>query len=160
MTQTANPISAPSRRLKVVYGWYVYTVYALLVFNLYLAVYNTCVRHPFESPLISMAHSLFIAFLLSQILKKRRGFSWVLLIYFMSMRLYYANILHTEFSAASLSLVWVVMTMLLAGTLTVRQFNANQVQQEWLARFGWRQWAVLIGITAILTLLVTRDYLG
>lgn len=160
MTQTANPISAPSRRLKVVYGWYVYTVYALLVFNLYLAVYNTCVRHPFESPLISMAHSLFIAFLLSQILKKRRGFSWVLLIYFMTMRLYYANILHTDFSATSLSLVWVVMTLLLAGTLSVRQFNANKVQQEWLARFGWRQWALLVGLAAILTLLLTRDYLG
>ena len=160
MTQTVNPIPAPSRRLKVVYGWYVYTVYVLLVFNLYLAVYNTCVRHPFESPLISMAHSLFIAFLLSQILKKRSGFSWVLLIYFMVMRLYYANILHTEFSVTSLSLVWVVMTLLLAGTLSVRQFNANKVQQEWLARFGWRQWAVLVGIAAILTLLLTRDYLG
>lgn len=160
MTQTVNPISAPSRRLKVVYGWYVYTVYVLLVFNLYLAVYNTCVRHPFESPLISMAHSLFIAFLLSQVLKKRSGFSWVLLIYFMVMRLYYDNILHTEFSVTSLSLVWVVMTLLLAGTLSVRQFNANKVQQEWLARFGWRQWAVLVGIAAILTLLLTRDYLG
>ncbi|CAM3906505.1 hypothetical protein [Serratia silvae] len=96
MTQTSNPISAPSRRLKVVYGWYIYTVYALLIFNLYLAVYS----HPFEAPLVFYAHSLFIAFLLSQILKKRRGFSWVLLIYFMIMRLYYANILHAEFSAA------------------------------------------------------------
>lgn len=160
MTQTANHISAPSRRLKVVYGWYVYTVYALLISNLYLAVYNLCVRHPFESPLISIAHSLFIAFLLSQILKKRRGFSCVLLIYFMTMRLYYANILHTEFSAASLSLVWVIMTLLLAGTLTVRQFNNNKVQPEWLSRFGWRQWAVFIGAAAILTLLLTRDYLG
>jgi hypothetical protein len=160
MTQTANPISPPCRRLKVVYGWYVYTVYALLIFNLYLAVYNICARQPFEAPLISIAHSLFIAFLLSQILRKRRGFSWVLLIYFMIMRLYYANILHAEFSVVSLSLVWVVMTLLLAGTLSVRQFNRNKVQQEWLARFGWHQWAVFTGITAILTLLITRDYLG
>jgi phosphoglycerol transferase MdoB-like AlkP superfamily enzyme len=160
MTQTANPISIPSRRLKVVYGWYVYTVYALLIFNLYLAVYNICVRQPFEAPLVFIAHSLFIALMLRQILKKRAGFSWLLLIYFMTMRLYYANILHAEFSPASLSLVWVVMTLLLAGTLTVRQFNCTEVQQEWLARFGWCQWAVVIGIAAILTLLFTHDYLG
>ncbi|WP_411753880.1 hypothetical protein [Serratia sp. (in: enterobacteria)] len=160
MTQTANPISIPSRRLKVVYGWYVYTVYALLIFNLYLAVYNIFVRQPFEAPVISIAHSLFIALMLRQILKKRGGFSWLLLLYFMTMRLYYANILHAEFSPASLSLVWVVMTLLLAGTLTVRQFNCTKEQQEWLALFGWRQWATVVGITAILTLLFTHDYLG
>jgi hypothetical protein len=46
------PISPTPKKLKVIYGWYIYTVYALLIFNIYLAVYNVCVRHPFEAPLI------------------------------------------------------------------------------------------------------------
>ncbi len=161
MIEAENPTPVHPRRLKVIYGWYIYTIYSLLIFNIYLAVYNFCARHPYEAPLISTAHSLFIAFLLIQILKKRVFFSWLLLGYFMLMRLYYANILHVEFNTFSLSLVMAILTLLLAGTVVIGQYGRSAMQQqEWLAIFGWRQWAMLTGLAALLTLLITRNYLG
>lgn len=160
MTHAVNSTPSPSRRLKVVYGWYIYIIYALLIFNMYLAVYNFCVRHPFEAPMISAAHSLFIAFLLTQILKKRVFFTWVLMVYFILMRLYYANILHVEFDIVSLSIVMVIITMLLAGTVVIGQYHRTTQQQKWLALFGWRQCGAIICVAAVLTLLMTRDYLG
>ena len=42
------------KKLKVIYGWYIYVIYSLLVFNIYMAVYNVCVRHPIEAPLLSL----------------------------------------------------------------------------------------------------------
>jgi len=48
------------KKLKVIYGWYIYVIYSLLVFNIYMAVYNVCVRHPIEAPLLSLFHSLFL----------------------------------------------------------------------------------------------------
>ncbi|WP_431222261.1 hypothetical protein ACQ86O_18120 [Serratia sp. L9] len=155
MTQAANP-----KRLKVVYGWYVYSVYALLILNLYLAMYNFYAREPLDAPLTSAAHSLFIAFLLSQILKKRAIFAWLLLVYFMFMRLYCANIQHIQLNAISLGIVMVILTFLLAGTVVIGQFERATPPQKWLALFGWRQWALLSGLSAVLTLLITRDYLA
>lgn len=149
-----------SKRLKVVYGWYVYAVYALLILNLYLAVYNFYAKEPLDAPLISAAHCLFIAFLLSQILKKRATFAWLLLGYFIFMRLYCANIQHIKFNALSLGIVMVILTFLLAGTVVIGQFERTTLPQKWLALFGWRQWAVLTGLAAVLTLLITRDYLA
>lgn len=62
--------AAEPEKLKVIYGWYIYVIYILLVFNIYMAVYNVCVRHPLEAPLLSLFHSLFLALMLQQVLKR------------------------------------------------------------------------------------------
>ncbi|MGP2940398.1 hypothetical protein, partial [Serratia marcescens] len=103
------------KKLKVIYGWYIYVIYSLLVFNIYMAVYNVCVRHPIEAPLLSLFHSLFLALMLQQVLKKNVVFAWVLLSYFILMRLYYANVLHVEFTLVSRGLVLLILTLLLTG---------------------------------------------
>ncbi|MGQ8704767.1 hypothetical protein ACUTSW_02015 [Serratia sp. TSA_198.1] len=154
------PISPNNQKFKVIYGWYIYAVYTLLIFNIYLAVYNVCVRYPIESPMISWFHSLFIAFILYQLLKKRTRFAWLMLAYFILMRLYYANILHIEFNSWSRGLVFVILTVMFTGTVALGQLATPPLRQDWLARLGWRQWATLACLSGILTPLITTDYLG
>lgn len=123
-------------------------------------MYNVCVRHPIESPLTSWLHSLFIAFMLYQLLKKRMHFAWLMLAYFILMRLYYANVLHIEFNAWSRGLVFVILAVLLTGTVALGQLATPPLRQDWLARLGWRQWVTLTGLSGVLTPLITTDYLG
>ena len=155
-----RPIPPTPKKLKITYGWYIYTIYAQLIFNIYLAVYNGCVRHPIEAPLISACHSLFIAFMLYHVLKKRTYFAWVMLAYYILMRLYYANLLHIEFTLWSRGLVFILLTLLLAGTVSVGQLATPPLRQDWLANLGWRQWATLAVLSGVLTPLITTDYLG
>ncbi|CAI0730889.1 hypothetical protein V2T44_03040 [Serratia ficaria] len=151
----------PSRKkLKVIYGWYIYAVYTLLIFNIYMAVYNLCVRHPFERPLLSLAHSLFIGAMLQQVLKKKVIFAWMMLAYFILMRLYYANLLHVEFDALSRGLVLILLTLLFTGTVAVGQLATPPLRQDWLAQLGWKQWIALLALAAVLTPLITTDYLA
>lgn len=71
INETGRTLSAAEpEKLKVIYGWYIYVIYILLVFNIYMAVYNVCVRHPLEAPLLSLFHSLFLALMLQQVLKR------------------------------------------------------------------------------------------
>lgn len=151
---------ANARKRKIIYGWYIYTIYVLLIFNIYMAVYNTCVRHPIEMPLVSVAHSLFIACLLHQILKKRTRFAWVMLVYFIIMRLYYANVLHVEFGLFGCALVLLIISLLLTGTVVIGQMATPPVKQDWLAALGWKQAVALIAIAALVTRLITIDYLS
>ncbi|OKB64820.1 hypothetical protein BHU62_20690 [Serratia marcescens] len=148
------------KKLKVIYGWYIYVIYILLVFNIYMAVYNVCVRYPIETPLLSLFHSVFLALMLQQVLKKHSVFAWILLSYFILMRLYYANVLHVEFTLVSRALVLLILTLLLTGAVAVGQLASPPQRHDWLARLGWRQWAVLTALAAILTPLITTDYLG
>lgn len=154
------PIPPTPKKLKITYGWYIYTIYAQLIFNIYLAVYNGCVRRPIEAPLISVCHSIFIAFILYHVLKKRTHFAWVMLAYYILMRLYYANVLHIEFNAWSRGLVFIFLTLLFTGTVAVGQLATPPLRQDWLARLGWRQWATLAALSGLLTPLITSDYLG
>ena len=131
----------------------------LLVFNIYMAVYNVCVRHPIEAPLLSSFHSLFIALMLQQVLRKNVVFAWILLSYFILMRLYYANVLHVEFTLVSRGLVLLILTLLLTGGVAWQLATPPQ-RHDWLARLGWRQWGALMALAAILTLLITTDHLG
>ncbi|HCR63088.1 MAG TPA: hypothetical protein DIW66_14490 [Serratia liquefaciens] len=154
------PISPTPKKLKVIYGWYIYTVYALLIFNIYLAVYNVCVRHPSEAPLISACHSLFIGFMLYHLLKKRANFAWMMLAYYILMRIYYANVMHSEFNIWSRGLVFILLTVLLTGPIVLGQLATPPLRQDWFARLGWRQWATLAVLSGVLTPLITADYLG
>lgn len=159
--ETGRTLPAAERqKLKVIYGWYIYVIYILLVFNIYMAVYNVCVRHPIEAPLLSLFHSLFLALMLQQVLKKNVVFAWILLGYFILMRLYYANVLHIEFTLVSRGLVLLILTLLLTGTVAVGQLATPPQRHDWLARLGWRQWMTLAALAAILTPLITTDYLG
>ncbi|CAI0774337.1 Uncharacterised protein [Serratia entomophila] len=157
-----DSLSPPPNRkkLKIIYGWYIYAIYALLIFNIYMAVYNLCVRRPFERPLLSLIHSLFIALMLRQVLKKKVVFAWLMLAYFILMRLYYANALHVEFDATSRGLVLIILTLLLTGTVAVGQLATPPLRQDWLAQLGWKQWATLATLAAVLTPLITTDYWG
>jgi len=149
MKPDALALPPSPKKLKVIYGWYIYVIYILLVFNIYMAVYNVCVRHPLEAPLLSLFHSLFLALMLQQVLKKNVVFAWILLSYFILMRLYYANVLHVEFTLVSRGLV-----------LLIGQLATPPQRHDWLARLGWRQWGALTALAAILTPLITTDYLG
>ncbi|MBH2897096.1 hypothetical protein I5Q07_10850 [Serratia ureilytica] len=160
MKPDALSLPPSAKKLKVIYGWYIYVIYILLVFNIYMAVYNVCVRHPIEAPLLSLFHSLFLALMLQQVLKKNVVFAWILLGYFILMRLYYANVLHIEFTLVSRGLVLLILTLLLTGTVAVGQLATPPQRHDWLARLGWRQWTTLAALAAILTPLITNDYLG
>ena len=154
------PTPPTAKKLKIIYGWYIYTIYAQLVFNIYLAVYNGCVRRPIEAPLISVCHSIFIAFLLYQVVKKRTRFAWVMLAYYILMRIYYANVMHSEFNIWSRGLVFILLTVLLTGPIVLGQLATPPLRQDWFARLGWRQWATLAVLSGVLTPLITADYLG
>ncbi|WP_233092524.1 hypothetical protein [Serratia ureilytica] len=137
MKPDALSLPPSAKKLKVIYGWYIYVIYILLVFNIYMAVYNVCVRHPIEAPLLSLFHSLFLALMLQQVLKKNVVFAWILLGYFILMRLYYANVLHIEFTLVSRGLVLLILTLLLTGTVAVGQLATPPQRHDWLARLGW-----------------------
>ncbi|MFI8416926.1 hypothetical protein ACQKDS_10805 [Serratia sp. NPDC078593] len=160
MQQDDYPTPADVRKLKIIYGWYIYVIYALLIFNIYLTVYNICARQPIDTPLFSAAHSMFIAFLLYQVLKKKTLFAWIMTAYFIGMRLYYANVLHAEFSVVMTGLVFIIVTMLLAGNMVVGQLTTPQIRRGWLFKLGWRQAMLLIIIAALVTRLITTDYLA
>ena len=141
INETGRTLSAAEpEKLKVIYGWYIYVIYILLVFNIYMAVYNVCVRHPLEAPLLSLFHSLFLALMLQQVLKKNVVFARILLSYFILMRLYYANVLHVEFTLVSRGPVLLILTLLLTGAVAVGQLATPPQRHDWLARLGWRQW--------------------
>ena len=127
--------AAEPEKLKVIYGWYIYVIYILLVFNIYMAVYNVCVRHPLEAPLLSLFHSLFLALMLQQVLKKNVVFARILLGYFILMRLYYANVLHVEFTLVSRGPVLLILTLLLTGAVAVGQLATPRSGMT-----GWRGW--------------------
>lgn len=48
-----------------------------------MSVYNVCVRHPFERPLFSLIHSLFIEFMLQPVSEIKVIFAWFTAAYFM-----------------------------------------------------------------------------
>lgn len=98
--------------------------------------------------------------MLYHVLKKRTYFAWVMLAYYILMRLYYANLLHIEFTLWSRGLVFILLTLLLAGTVSVGQLATPPLRQDWLANLGWRQWATLAVLSGVLTPLITTDYLG
>ena len=81
-----------------------------------------------------------------------------MLSYFILMRLYYANVLHVEFTLVSRGPVLLILTLLLTGAVAVGQLATPPQRHDWLARLGWRQWGALTALAAILTPLITTDY--
>jgi hypothetical protein len=56
--------------------------------------------------------------------------------------------------------VLLILTLLLTGGVAVGQLATPPQRHDWLARLGWRQWGALMALAAILTPLITTDYLG